>query len=72
MSKNTVTPTQLPLDAPYTDEEITDDGLFYYGQNELYWAMRDHHLDWEIDRDCITLTLEGIGSVPVSYNWNGT
>jgi hypothetical protein len=72
VSKNTVTPTQLPLDVPYTDEEITDDGLFYYGQNELYWAMRDHHLDWEIDRDCITLTLEGIGSVPVSYNWNGT
>lgn len=71
VSKKTVTPTALPLDVPYTDEEITDDGLLYYGQHELYWAMRDRHFDWSIDRDHIVLTLEGIGATPIRYDWNG-
>ena len=71
VSKKTVTPATLPLDVPYTDEEITDDGLLYYRQNELYWAMRDRQFDWNIDRDHIVLTLEGIGAVPVRYDWNG-
>ncbi len=72
VSKKTVTPTQLPLDVPYTDDDITDDGLYYYNTNELYWAMRDHHLDWDIDSNRITLNLDRIGNVPVRYNWNGT
>lgn len=72
VSKKTLSPATLPLDVPYTDEEITDDGLYYYGQNELYWAMRDRRFDWEIDLNRLTLNLEGIGTVPVRYNWDGT
>lgn len=72
VSKKTVTPATLPLDVPFTDEEITDDGLYYYGENGLYWAMRDHRLDWEIDQNRITLSLAGIGTVPVRYDWDGT
>ncbi len=72
VSKKTVTPTALPLDVPYTDEDITEDGLLYYGQNELYWVMRDRRFTWLEEDDRITLILDGIGAAPVSYVWNGT
>ena len=72
VSKNTVTPVALPLDVTYTDDEITDDGMLLYNQNELYWVMRDRRMEWYEEQDRITLNLDGIGSTPVSYVWNGT
>ena len=72
VSRKTVTPVALPLDVPYTDEDITEDGLLLYNQNDLYWAMRDHNTEWFEEADRITLMLNGIGSTPVSYVWNGT
>lgn len=72
ISQNKVTSVSLPLDVPYTDDEITDDGLYLYNQNELYWAMRDRKFTWLADQDRIILILEGIGCVPVCYDWNGT
>lgn len=67
-----VTTATLPLDVPYTDAEITDDGVLLYRQNELYWAMRDRRFDWIIEPERIILVLEGVGMLPVSYDWNGT
>lgn len=72
VSQKKVTPVTLPLDVPYTDADITDDGLLLYNQNELYWVMRDRKFSWLMEPDRIILTLEGIGAVPVCYNWNGT
>jgi hypothetical protein len=72
ISQDKATTVSLPLDVPYTDDDITDDGLLLYNQNELYWAMRDRKLTWLAERDRIILILEGIGLTPVCYNWNGT
>ena len=72
VSKKTVTPAALPLDVPYTDEDITDDGLLFFNQNELYWTMRDRRMEWFEEPDRITILLNGIGSSTVSYVWNGT
>ena len=72
ISQNKVTTVSLPLDVPYTDADITDDGLLLYHQDELYWAMRDRKFTWLAERDQITLVLEGIGLTPVNYDWNGT
>lgn len=72
VSKKTVTPVALPLDVPYTDEDITEDGLLFFNQNELYWTMRDRRMEWFEEPDRITILLNGIGSSTVSYVWNGT
>lgn len=72
ISQKKATSVSLPLDVPYTDDDVTDDGLLLYNQNELYWAMRDRKFTWLAERDRIILILEGIGFVPVAYDWNGT
>jgi hypothetical protein len=72
ISQKKATAVSLPLDVPYTDADVTDDGLLLYNQNELYWAMRDRKFTWLAERDRIILILEGIGFVPVCYDWNGT
>ena len=72
VSQKKATATTLPLDVPYTDEEITDDGLLYYNQNELYWVMRDCKFDWLEEPDRLIVMLHGIGATPVCYHWNGT
>lgn len=72
ISQNKVTTVNLPLDVSYTDDDVTDDGLLLYNQNELYWAMRDRKFTWLAERDRIILILEGIGLTPVCYGWNGT
>lgn len=72
ISQKKVTSVNLPLDVPYTDADVLDDGLLLYNQNELYWAMRDRKFTWLAERDRIILILEGIGFVPVCYDWNGT
>ena len=72
VSKKTVTPVALPLDVPYTDEDITEDGLLFFNQNELYWTMRDRRMEWFEEPDRITILLNGIGASTVSYVWNGT
>ena len=72
VSKKTVTPVALPLDVPYTDEDITDDGMLFYNENELYWVMRDRLMEWYEEADRITIMLNSIGATTVSYTWNGT
>ena len=72
VSKKTVSPVALPLDVPYTDDDITDDGMLFYNQNELYWVMRDRQMEWYEEDDRITMMLNSIGATTLSYTWNGT
>lgn len=72
VSQKKATPTSLPLDVPYTDEDITEDGLLFYNQNELYWVMRDRKFDWLEEPDRLIVLLQGIGATPVCYDWDGT
>ena len=72
VSQKKATATTLPLDVPYTDADLTDDGLLLYNQNELYWAMRDRKFDWIEEPDRLIVTIQYIGATPVCYNWNGT
>lgn len=72
VSKKTVTPVALPLDVAYTDDDITEDGMIFYNENELYWVMRDRLMEWLEEPDRITIILNSIGATTVSYTWNGT
>ena len=72
VSQKKATATTLPLDVPYTDADLTDDGLLLYNYNQLYWAMRDRQFDWIEEPDRLIVTIQGIGATPVCYNWNGT
>ena len=71
-SKKTVTPTALPLDVAYTDDDITEDGMLFYNENELYWVMRDRLMEWYEEDNRITMMLNSIGATTLSYTWNGT
>ena len=72
VSRKTVSPASLPLDVAFSDEDITEDGMLFYNQNELYWIMRDRLMEWYEEPDRITMMLNGIGATTVSYTWNGT
>ena len=72
VSRKTVSPVALPLDVPYTDDDITDDGMLFFNENELYWVMRDRLMEWYEEDNRITMMLNSIGATTLSYTWDGT
>lgn len=72
VSQKKATATALPLDVPYTDADLTDDGLLLLNKDELYWSMRDRCFDWIEEPERLIVTIQGVGATPVCYDWNGT
>ncbi len=65
-------PTALPLDPPYTVEDLTANTLLTYGAPNLYYLIRDKRFIQVFHDGGMDVLIEEVGKSDVSYDWNGS
>lgn len=65
-----VTPSELPLNPPYTENDLTADPLMTFGHGDLYYALKDGIFNSYYDKG-MEVYIEDIGRTGVIYDWNG-
>ncbi len=63
---------QLPMDKPYTPDDLAEDTLLHYGVASLYYSLKDgKYYPTFYDRG-FEVFIEDVGESGVRYNWDGT
>lgn len=72
IARNKVTPVAaLPLDRPYSEDDLTADPLVTFGAEGLYYAMKEKDFEPIYLPKSMQVYINGVGSTDVVYNWDG-
>ena len=66
-----LTPCELPLNPPYTEEMLTADPLMTFGHGDLYFSIKNGGVFNTYYDKGMEVYIEDIGSTGVIYDWNG-
>lgn len=61
----------LPMDKPYTEEDLTADPLLTYGADGLYYAIKEKDFEPLFMQKTMQVYINNVGTTDVVYNWNG-
>ena len=65
-----ITPAELPLNPPYSVDDLTADPLMTYGSANLYYAIKEGVFNYHYDKG-FEVYIEEVGRTGVIYNWDG-
>ena len=66
-----LTPCELPLNQPYTEEMLTADPLMTFGHGDLYFSIKNGGIFNSYYDKGMEVYIEDIGRTGVLYDWNG-
>ena len=66
-----ISSASLKLDAPYSEDQITEDALLLYGSENLFYAVKEKkYAPYYCDRG-FKVMIEDVGDSGIKYEWDG-